>query len=135
MREIQVGETTMKLRGNTLSLYHYNNEFKRDLMGDLAQMMVAIAGIDALNQKEDKELDVSNINLAGLDMIAILRIVWVLNRTAAGGPATPFPSFGDWIEKNEDVDVLDSTLLAAVMEEVKRCFFRRNKSVAPTAKR
>src|SRR5690606_163831 len=119
----------------TLSLYHYNKEFKRDLMGDLVQMMVSIAGVDLLKQEKMDNLNIDNINLAGLDTVAILKITWVLARTAAGGPATPFPSFEDWLEQNEDINVLDPKLLGAVMEEVKSCFFRGNKTVAPAAQR
>src|SRR5690606_6770539 len=104
-------------------------------MGDLVQMMVSIAGVDLLKQDNVNSLNIDNINLSGLDTVAILKITWVLARTAEGGPATIFPRFEEWLEQNEDLNVLDPVLLGAVMEEVKSCFFRGNKTVAPSAQR
>ena len=128
MREVQIGDKTIRLRGSPLSLLYYHQEFGRDLLGDLVGMVTSMAGMEMLN---GGKVDVSKINFAAIDSVAILRLIWTLARTAAGAP---IPSFQRWLEEHEDIDIFDPDLLTAAMEEAQKIFFRRNKAVAPAAK-
>lgn len=132
MREVTIGDKTLRLRGSALSLLHYQQEFGRDLLGDLVGMMTGLSGIQGLS---GGEIDASKLDFSRLDSVAILRLVWTLARTAAGGMNVPFPSFVKWLEEHEDIDIFDVELLSSAMEEAKKIFFRRNKTVAPAAQR
>jgi len=129
MREVQIGDKTVRLRGSPLSLLYYRQEFDRDLLGDLAGMVTSMAGMEAL---KGGKIDISTINFAAIDSVAILRLIWTLARTDAG-PDGKFPSFVKWLAENEELYILDGDLLAAAMEEAARCFFRGQPSVAPAA--
>jgi len=132
MREITIGDKTLRLRGSALSLLHYQQEFGRDLLGDMVAMMTGLAGFQAFSN--GAEVDPSRLDLSKLDSVAILRLVWTLARTAAG-VGGQFPSFARWLEEHEDIDIFDPELMTAVMEEATKIFFRRNKTVAPAAQR
>ena len=132
MREVTVGDKTLRLRGSALSLLHYQQEFGRDLLGDMVGMMTGLAGFQAFSN--GAEVDPSKLDFSRLDSVAILRLVWTLARTAAG-VGGQFPSFTRWLEEHEDIDIFDPDLLTAVMEEATKIFFRRNKAVAPAAQR
>jgi hypothetical protein len=131
MREIMIGDKTLRLRGSALSLLHYQQEFGRDFLGDMVGMLTGLAGFQALS---GGEVDPSKLDFSRLDSVAILRLVWTLARTAAG-VGGQFPSFTRWIEEHEDIDIFDPELMTAVMEEATKIFFRRNKTVAPAAQR
>jgi len=132
MREIKIGDKTLRLRGSALSLLHYQQEFGRDLLGDLVGMMAGMAGFQALTN--GGEVDPSKLDFSRLDSVAILRLIWTLARTAVG-VGGQFPSFARWLEEHEDIDIFDPELMTAVMEEATKIFFRRNKAVAPAAQR
>jgi len=131
MREVTIGDKTLRLRGSALSLLHYQQEFGRDLLGDMVAMMTGLAGFQAL--ANGGKVDPSKLDLSKLDSVAILRLVWTLARTAAG-VGGQFPSFTRWLEENEDIDIFDPELMTAVMEEATKIFFRRKPSVAPATK-
>lgn len=131
MREITIGDKTLRLRGSALSLLHYQQEFGRDLLGDLFKMFSTMTGRKVLHPDS---IDVGDMDFESLDSVSILRLIWTLARTAAG-ISSPFPSFMKWVEENEDIDIFDPELLTAAMEEAKKIFFRRNKAVAPAAQR
>lgn len=130
MREVQVGDKTLRLRGSALSLLYYHQEFGRDMLGDLVSMVVGLAGFQAL--ANGGKIDPSKLDLSKLDSVAILRLIWTLARTVAG-VGTKFPSFESWLAENEDLNILDPNLLQVVFEEVQRAFFRSGKTVASTA--
>mgnify|MGYP001316320616 CR=1 FL=1 len=131
MREVQVGDKTLRLKGSALSLLHYQQEFGRDLLGDMVAMMTGLAGFQSL--AGGREIDTAKLDLSKLDSVAILRLIWTLARTAVG-VGGQFPSFARWLEEHEDIDIFDPELMTAVMEEATKIFFRRNKAVAPAAK-
>lgn len=131
MREITIGDKTLRLRGSALSLLHYHQEFGRDLLGDLVGMMTGLAGIQTF---AGGEADPAKLDLSKLDTVALLRLIWTLARTAVG-VGGQFPSFARWLEEHEDIDIFDPELMTAVMEEAKKIFFRRNKTVAPAAQK
>jgi len=128
MREVTIGDKTLRLRGSTLSLLYYNQEFSRDLLGDMVGMITGLTGFQALS---GGGIDPSKLDFSRLDSVAILRLVWTLARTAAG-VGGQFPSFTRWLEEHEDIDIFDPDLLTAAMEEATKIFFRRNQTVAPT---
>jgi len=131
MREITIGDKTLRLRGSALSLLHYNQEFGRDLLGDMVGMVAGLTGFQALS---GGEVDPSKLDFSRLDSVAILRLVWTLARTAAGINA-PFPSFAKWLEEHEELNIFDAELLNAAMTEATKIFFRGNQTVAPTAQK
>lgn len=132
MREVQVGDKMLRLKGSALSLLYYQQEFGRDLLGDLASMVAGLAGSQVLTS--GKEIDPSKFDLIKLDSVAILRLIWTLARTAAG-VGSQFPSFVRWLEENEDIDIFNPDLMTAAMTEAQKIFFRGGKTVAPAAQR
>jgi hypothetical protein len=132
MREITIGDKTLRLMGSALSLLYYQQEFGRDLLGDMVGMMTGLAGFQAITN--GGKVDPSKLDFSRLDSVAILRLIWTLARTAAG-VGGQFPSFQRWLEEHEDIDIFDPDLLTASMEEATKIFFRRNKTVAPAAQR
>jgi len=132
MREVQIGDKILRLRGSVLSLLHYQQEFGRDLLGDMVAMMTGLAGFQAFSN--GAEVDPSRLDLSKLDSVAILRLVWTLARTAAG-VGGQFPSFTRWLEEYEDINIFDPELLNAAMTEAQKIFFRGGKTVAPAAKK
>jgi len=131
MREVTIGDKTLRLRGSALSLLHYQQEFGRDLLGDMVGMLTGLAGFQGLS---GGEIDPSKLDFSRLDSVAILRLIWTLARTAAGAGGQ-FPSFVRWLEENEDINIFDPDLLTAAMEEAQKIFFRGGKTVAPAAQR
>lgn len=131
MKEVTIGDKTLRLRGSALSLLYYQQEFGRDLLGDMVAMMTGLAGFQSL---AGGEVDPAKLDLSKLDSVAILRLVWTLARTSVG-VGGQFPSFARWLEEHEDIDIFDPELMTAVMEEATKIFFRRNKTVAPAAQR
>jgi len=131
MREVTIGDKTLRLKGSTLSLLHYQQEFGRDLLGDMVGMVAGLTGFQAIS---GGEVDPSKLDFSRLDSVAILRLVWTLARTAAG-VGGQFPSFTRWLEEHEDIDIFDPELMTAVMEEATKIFFRGGKTVAPATQR
>lgn len=131
MREVNIGDKTIRLRGTTLSLLYYQQEFNRDLVGDLAGMIASMVGLGAL---QGDKVAAENINFGAIDSVSLLRLVWVLARTAVG-PTGQFPSFTQWLAENEDIDIFGGGLLPAAIEEASNAFFRSRPGVAPAAKR
>lgn len=131
MQEINIGDKTVRLRGSNLSLLYYQQEFGRDLIGDLTKMITSMVSAEAL---KIGRVDPEDMNLAAFDSVSLLRLIWTLARTAAG-PTGNFPSFDVWLQENEELDLLNGELLQTVFEEAQRAFFRSPKTVAPAAQR
>ncbi|MFT9496607.1 hypothetical protein [Anaerosolibacter sp.] len=105
MRELNIGEQTIRVRATPLALLYYKQEFKADLLGDLVKMA-------------DIEKDMSK-----LDTVAILQLVWAMAKADSFG--TKFPSFEAWLSTLDEIDFSDKAFFSAVMEEAKNGFFRR----------
>lgn len=129
MQEINIGDKTVRLRGSNLSLLYYQQEFGRDLIGDLTKMITSMVSAEAL---KIGRVDPEDMNLAAFDSVSLLRLIWTLARTAAG-PTGNFPSFDVWLQENEELDLLNGELLQTVFAEAQRAFFRSQKTVAPAA--
>jgi len=132
MREITIGDKTLRLRGSALSLLYYNQEFGRDLLADLVGMMTGLAGFQEL--AGGGAIDPEKLDLSKLDSVALLRLIWTLARTAAG-VGGQFPSFTRWLEEHEELNIFDAELLSSAMEEATKIFFRGSKTVAPAAQK
>jgi len=104
MRELKIGEQTVKVRATPLALLFYKQEFKTDLLGDLMKM-------------EKLANDPSQ-----LDTLAMLQLVWAMAKADAFG--TTFPNFEGWVATLESIDISDPQFIVAAMEEAADGFFR-----------
>jgi len=107
MKELNIGEQTVRVRATPLALLYYRQEFRSDLLGDLTKM-------EAIKTDPSK-----------LDSVALLQLVWAMAK--ADAHPEKFPSFEDWLSSLTGFDFSDPTLLSAAMEEAADGFFRRGK--------
>jgi hypothetical protein len=105
MRELRIGEQTVRVRATPLALLFYRQEFGSDLLGDLAKMQLVV--------KDPSQLDT----------VAILRLVWSMAKAEAFGKQ--FPSFVDWLAALDGFDFSDVDLLQAVMQEAQSGFLSK----------
>jgi hypothetical protein len=104
MREINIGDKTVRVRATPLALLYYKQEFKTDLIGDLVKMA-------------EIEKDMSKI-----DTVALLQLIWAMAKADNFGK--PFPSFEKWISELDSIDFSDASFLLPALEEAKDGFFR-----------
>lgn len=104
MKELNIGEKTIRVRATPLALLFYKQEFKSDLLGDLLKM-------DHVDEDTSK-----------LDMLAMLQLIWAMAKADSYGQ--PFPSFECWLNELGEIDLADPAFLVAAMEEAARGFFR-----------
>lgn len=105
MRELKIGEKTIRVRATPLALLYYKQEFSGDLMRDVLKLS---------KMGEDFE---------AFDSIKFLQIVWAMAKANKFGQE--FPSFETWLteELNEEFDFIEAMTL--VIEEAGHGFFRR----------
>jgi len=103
MREITIGEKTIRLRATPLALLFYKQEFKTDLIGDLISM-------------QEMASDPSQF-----DSIKMLQLIWAMNK--ADKPEG-FPSFEGWLSNLDSIDFADADIMTTVIEEATDGFFR-----------
>lgn len=104
MREITIGEKTIRVRATPLTLLFYKQEFNSDLIGDLTAL-----------QKVEK-------NPEKFDSVKRLQLVWAMNK--ADNPEN-FPSFPVWVGSLDSFDFSDQDMINAIMQEAQDGFFRR----------
>lgn len=104
MRELKIGETTIRVKATPLALLFYKQEFKTDLLGDLIKMA-------------DVQKDMSKF-----DTVSMLQLVWAMAKADAYGKQ--FPSFVEWISQLETIDLSDKDFLVAALEEATDGFLR-----------
>lgn len=104
MRELKIGEQTVRVRATPLALLFYKQEFKSDLLGDLLKLEKI---------KDDP---------SQLDTVAILQLIWAMAKADAFGKQ--FPSFVEWVGTLDSFDMSDQSILVGVMEEAANGFFR-----------
>ncbi|WP_411736096.1 hypothetical protein [Paenibacillus sp. M2] len=115
MRELKIGNQTVRVRATALALLFYKKEFKTDLLGDMMKMV----GGDV----DGGEIDPTNI-----DMLFNLQLVWAMAKADAYGKE--FPSFEPWLASfGDDVDLSDPAFLVAALEEAAEGFFRKNNGI------
>jgi hypothetical protein len=103
MREIQIGDKTIRVRATPLALLYYKQEFNADLIGDLISM-------------EALETDPSQF-----DSIKVLQLIWAMNKA---DDAKNFPNFEGWLSGLDGIDFADNDMMTAVIEEATDGFFR-----------
>jgi hypothetical protein len=103
MREITIGEKTIRVRATPLALLYYRQEFKADLVGDLISM-------------QEVASDPSQF-----DALKFLQLIWAMNK--ADKPEG-FPSFEGWLSNLDSIDFDDGDMMTAVIEEAADGFFR-----------
>lgn len=104
MRELNIGDQTVRVRATPLALLFYKQEFKSDLLGDLLKL-------------EKVKNDPSQ-----LDSVAFLQLIWAMAKADAFGK--PFPSFVEWVGSLDSFDLSDQSVLVAALEEAADGFFR-----------
>ena len=107
MKELNIGETKIRVRATPLALLYYKQEFKSDLLGDLVKM-------EAIKTDPSK-----------LDSVALLQLIWAMAK--ADAHPSQFPSFEGWLSGLTGFDLTDKDLLSAALEEAADGFFRRGK--------
>ena len=103
MREIQIGDKTIRVRATPLALLFYKQEFGADLIGDLISM-------------QEMASDPSQF-----DALKFLQLIWAMNKA---DDAKGFPSFEAWLADLESFDFADNDIMTAVIEEATDGFFR-----------
>ena len=103
MREITIGDKTIRVRATPLALLFYKQEFKTDLIGDLISMQ---------NMADDP---------SQFDAIKFLQLIWAM---AKADDAKDFPSFEAWLADMDSFDFADADIMTAVIEEATDGFFR-----------
>jgi hypothetical protein len=103
MREIQIGDKTIRVRATPLALLFYKQEFNSDLIGDLMSMQ---------NMANDP---------SQFDALKFLQLIWAM---AKADNAKDFPSFEMWLAMLDAIDFADADTMAAVVEEATDGFFR-----------
>ena len=106
MREITIGEKTIRVRATPLALLYYRQEFKTDLIGDLISM-------------QEMANDPSQF-----DSIKMLQLIWAMNKA---DDVKNFPSFEGWLSGLDGIDFADGDMMTAVIEEATDGFFRGDK--------
>lgn len=105
MRELNIGDKTIRVRATPLTLLYYKQAFGSDLVGDLVKM-------------KDIENDPSKF-----DSVTIMQIAWAMAKADAG-PGKQFPSFETWLSELEGFDFSDPQMILAIMDEAADGFFR-----------
>lgn len=116
MRELKVGNLQVRVRATPLALLYYKQEFKRDVLGDLASFQSAVQ-----DKGGNKEIDLEN-----LDMLKFLQLIWAMAKADDFGKGS-FPSFQEWLSQMEYIDLADPELFVAALEEAADGFFRSAK--------
>ena len=106
MREIQIGDKTIRVRATPLALLFYKQEFNADLIGDLISM-------------QEMASDPSQF-----DALKFLQLIWAM---AKADDAKGFPSFEAWLGGFDSFDFADNDIMTAVVEEATDGFFRGGK--------
>jgi hypothetical protein len=103
MREIQIGDKTIRVRATPLALLYYRQEFNADLIGDLISMQ-------AMSSDPSQ-----------FDALKFLQLIWAM---AKADDAKGFPSFEAWLADLESFDFADADIMTTVIEEATDGFFR-----------
>lgn len=106
MREIYLGSQLVRVKASALALHFYEDEFKKDLFGDLVKM----SRILGANDPEK------------IEIIPILRLIWAMAKASEYPKA--FQSFESWLSTFEDLDLSDTAFMIAAVEEAAAGFFR-----------
>lgn len=104
MRDIKIGDKTVRVTASPVTLYIYKKEFGTDLVGDLLSL-------------EELEYDPS-----ALDSIKFLQMAWAMAKTA--NMPNNFPDFVTWLSEFDYVDFSEDSMMTGIVEEAEKGFFR-----------
>lgn len=130
MKELNIGETKVRVRATPLALLYYKQEFKSDLLGDLAKLGDLVNMEDVNSSLE--ETKAIEADLSKLDSVSLLQLTWAMAKADAHG--SKFPSFEEWLSTLTCFDFSDLSLISAVMEEAADGFFRQGSKGLPIKK-
>ena len=126
MREIQLGDTTVRIAANALLPIVFENEFRRDLMGVIAPL-VAASNASTLT---GEAVDMSAISIADME-----RLLWA---EAKAADRANVPSFMPWAEALPE-DALadlfggDEPIATEIYEELQHGFLSQSGHTRRTA--
>ncbi|WP_010278797.1 hypothetical protein [Paenibacillus senegalensis] len=106
MREIKIGEQTVRIKAAPLALLYYKQEFEADLLGDLTSLQTL---------KEDP---------TKIDTVLLLQLVWAMAKCEAYGSQREHPSFFEWVGSLESIDFNELSNFVGILEEAENGFFR-----------
>jgi len=112
MRELRIGEQTVRVRATPLALLFYKQEFGSDVLGDLIKLQ-------AVQNDPSK-----------FDSVGTLQLMWAMAKADAYGHGV-FPSFPEWLSGLEGLDLSDTELYTAVYNEAIEGFFRKVAGAKP----
>lgn len=104
MRDIKIGDKTVRVTASPVTLFIYKKEFGTDLVGDLI-------GLQTL------ENDPST-----MDSTKFLQMAWAMAKTA--NLPDSFPDFVTWLNEFGYVDFSDENMMMGIVEEAEEGFFR-----------
>lgn len=112
MREIRIGEQTVRVRATPLALLFYKQEFGSDVLGDL----IKLQGVE----KDPSKFDATSS----------LQLMWAMAKADAYGHGS-FPSFAEWLNGLEGIDLSDADMYSAIYNEAIEGFFRKGAGAKP----
>ena len=104
MRDIKIGNKTVRVTASPVTLFIYKKEFGTDLIGDLLELQTL-------------EQDPTTI-----DSVNFLQMAWAMAKTA--NIPNNFPDFTTWLSEFEYVDFSDENMMMGIVEEAEEGFFR-----------
>ena len=117
MRTVKIEGKELELKGSTLTLLHFEQEFDEDMMGKIAELGQIANSLEDLGTK----LKAGNFGaLKDLKAMTLLRLAWALNKTAVSSA----PNFEQWLAENEEISPFNADFLKNVIEEVMSGCFR-----------
>lgn len=117
MRTINIEDKKIKLHGSALTLFYFEEEFREDMLGKIAELAQVAQNFEELGEAlENGDFSV----LSNLKVTTILKVGWALNKSAV--PNIPF--FEQWLRENEGISPLNPDFLLGVVEEATSGCFR-----------
>jgi hypothetical protein len=114
MREIKIGDQTVRVRASALALFYFRQEFKSDLLKDLLPLQ------NLINERVAE--DEGRLNLEGFDVMIFYMMIWAMAKADSYGRS--FPGFEAWMESLGNFNVYDTDIIAPALKEATEGFFR-----------
>lgn len=99
MREIKSGNIVMRIRSTAMTPFFYKQEFGKDIMTDL-----------------------KNLNESNPEIMAILQLLWAVNKTQNVAEKIQSKKFEEWLEEYQSIVLED--IAQDLSEELSDGFFR-----------
>ena len=115
MRELKIGEKTIRVRATALALLYYEQEFGKDLLAELAKMK-------SMAPKPGESIEST---VARLDVMSFLKITWTMAKADKYGEK--FPGFEGWLFELGEINLIDPSFMLAALEEAGAGFLGKGK--------